>query len=53
MSLTSFVMGLLDPRDPELLTQAQAQLTSLFLDGARAQGAADRRRRPERMRPSR
>ena len=50
MSLTSFVMGLLDPRDPGLLTQAQAQLTSLFLDGARAQGAADRRRRPERMR---
>jgi len=50
MSLTSFVMGLLDPRDPGLLTQAQGQLTSLILDGARAQGPADRRRRPERLR---
>jgi TetR/AcrR family fatty acid metabolism transcriptional regulator len=35
MSLTSFVMGLLDPRDTELLAHAQDQLTSLFLDGAR------------------
>jgi len=37
MSLTGFVMGLLDPRDPTLLTHAQEQLTSLFLDGARAE----------------
>ena len=36
MSLTGFVMGLLDPRDPGLLAHAQEQLTSLFLDGARA-----------------
>jgi TetR/AcrR family transcriptional regulator, fatty acid metabolism regulator protein len=36
MSLTGFVMGLLDPRDPTLLANAQEQLTSLFLDGARA-----------------
>jgi TetR/AcrR family transcriptional regulator, fatty acid metabolism regulator protein len=36
MSLTGFVMGLLDPREAGLLTQAQEQLTSLFLDGARA-----------------
>jgi TetR/AcrR family fatty acid metabolism transcriptional regulator len=36
MSLTGFVMGLLDPRDPALLAHAQEQLTSLFLDGARA-----------------
>ena len=50
MSLTSLVMGLLDPRDPSLLTQAQGQLTSLFLDGVRAAVAAERRRRPERVR---
>jgi TetR/AcrR family fatty acid metabolism transcriptional regulator len=36
MSLTGFVMGLLDPRESGLLAQAQEQLTSLFLDGARA-----------------
>ena len=36
MSLTGFVMGLLDPRDSGLLAHAQEQLTSLFLDGARA-----------------
>jgi TetR/AcrR family transcriptional regulator, fatty acid metabolism regulator protein len=36
MSLTGFVMGLLDPREAGLLAQAQEQLTSLFLDGARA-----------------
>ena len=36
MSLTGFVMGLLDPRDSGLLSHAQEQLTSLFLDGARA-----------------
>src|SRR5262249_47519124 len=36
MSLTGFVMGLLDPRDAGLLDHAQEQLTSLFLDGARA-----------------
>ena len=36
MSLTGFVMGLLDPRDSGLLAHAQDQLTSLFLDGARA-----------------
>ena len=35
MSLTGFVMGLLDPREAGLLAQAQEQLTSLFLDGAR------------------
>jgi TetR/AcrR family fatty acid metabolism transcriptional regulator len=36
MSLTGFVMGLLDPRESGLLAHAQEQLTSLFLDGARA-----------------
>ena len=36
MSLTGFVMGLLDPREAGLLAHAQEQLTSLFLDGARA-----------------
>ncbi|HSP18189.1 MAG TPA: TetR-like C-terminal domain-containing protein, partial [Myxococcaceae bacterium] len=36
MSLTGFVMGLLDPRESGLLGHAQEQLTSLFLDGARA-----------------
>jgi len=36
MSLTGFVMGLLDPRQAGLLAHAQEQLTSLFLDGARA-----------------
>ena len=35
MSLTGFVMGLLDPREAGLLAHAQEQLTSLFLDGAR------------------
>jgi len=50
MSLTSFVMGLLDPREPGLLTQAQSQLTTLFLDGARSSESAERRRRPERVR---
>ena len=50
MSLTSFVMGLLDPRDPGLLTQAQSQLTTLLLDGARSPESAERRRRPERAR---
>src|SRR5262249_35328656 len=50
MSLTSFVMGLLDPREPGLLTQAQSQLTTLFLVGARSPEPAERRRRPERVR---
>jgi len=50
MSLTGFVMGLLDPRDPGLLSQAQSQLTTLLLDGARADESAERRRRPERAR---
>lgn len=45
MSLTSLVMGLFDAKDPGLLTQAQAQLTSLFLDGVRAEGG-ERRRKP-------
>ena len=36
MSLTGFVMGLLDPRESGLLSRAQEQLTSLFLDGARS-----------------
>ncbi|HVP63179.1 MAG TPA: TetR/AcrR family transcriptional regulator [Myxococcaceae bacterium] len=36
MSLTGFVMGLLDTRESGLLAHAQEQLTSLFLDGARA-----------------
>ena len=35
MSLTGFVMGLVDPRESGLLARAQEQLTSLFLDGAR------------------
>ena len=50
MSLTGFVMGLLDPRDPGLLSQAQSQLTTLLLDGARADESAERRRSPERAR---
>jgi TetR/AcrR family fatty acid metabolism transcriptional regulator len=36
MSLTGFVMGLVDPRESGLLAHAQEQLTSLLLDGARA-----------------
>ena len=50
MSLTGLVMGLLDARDPGLLSHAQGQLTSLFLDGARAAGSTEGRRRPERAR---
>jgi TetR/AcrR family fatty acid metabolism transcriptional regulator len=50
MSLTGLVMGLLDTRDPGLLSHAQGQLTSLFLDGARAAGSTEGRRRPERPR---
>jgi hypothetical protein len=44
MSLTSLVMGLFDAKDPGLLTQAQVQLTSLFLDGVRAEGPEPRRK---------
>ena len=49
MSLTGFVMGLLDPREAGLLDHAQEQLTSLFLDGARA--AEDPRWKKDRSGP--
>jgi len=49
MSLTGFVMGLLDARESGLLAHAQEQLTSLFLDGARS--PEDTRWKKERSAP--
>jgi len=49
MSLTGFVMGLLDARESGLLAHAQDQLTSLFLDGARS--PEDPRWKKERSAP--
>jgi len=50
MSLTGFVMGLVDPRESGLLARAQDQLTSLFLDGARGT-AEDPRWKKDRSGP--
>jgi len=49
MSLSGFVMGLLDARESGLLAHAQEQLTSLFLDGARS--PEDTRWKKERSAP--
>jgi TetR/AcrR family fatty acid metabolism transcriptional regulator len=51
MSLTGFVMGLIDPKDVGLLSNAQEQLTSLFLDGARGGRPEDARWKKERSGP--